>query len=278
MNWFNLSDNVNLLSIIGAIVIVLTVFIVAGNAFNQMKKAKSNAELSEHTWDGIGEYKNPLPLGWALMFVLLILFALWYFLIGYPLNKYSSIGEYNESVQEFNAKYDAKYSSLDDDKKIQMGERLFTLHCAPCHGLTGDGINGKAQDLTVWGSVDGILNTLEHGSTGLGYGEMPAGLVEGEDAKLIAEFIVKGNEKGKELFAENCASCHGDNAEGIEDVAPALNVYGKAEFIANVLRSGKDAPSDASVKVIGRMPSFIHALSANQIDALSRYVSTLSKE
>lgn len=280
MNWFNLSDNVNLLSIIGAIVIVLTVFIVTSNAFNQMKKNKSNAELSEHTWDGIGEYKNPLPLGWALMFVLLILFALWYFLIGYPLNKYSSIGEYNESVQEFNAKYDAKYSSLDDDKKIQMGERLFTLHCAPCHGLTGDGSNGKAQDLTLWGSADGILNTLKYGSTGLGYGEMPAGLVDDEDAIKVAKFVANGmkGEVGKDVFADNCAACHGEDGEGTEGVAPALNVYGKAEFVTNVLKSGKDAPSDASVKVIGKMPSFIHTLSANQIDALSRYVSTLSKE
>lgn len=280
MKWLNLSDNVNLLSIVGATIIILAVAIVSFNVFGQMKKKREESELSEHSWDGIGEYKNPIPVGWAVMFVVLIVFAVWYFLIGYPLNKYSSIGEYNEEVASHNAKYKEKYATLDDESKLNVGKNLFFLHCAPCHGVQATGINGKAQDLTKWSSAEGILDILEHGSTGLGYGEMPAGLVEGDDAKAVAIYVANGmqGEIGKDVFTDNCSSCHGDNGEGTEGVAPALNIYAKPEFIKMVLASGKIADSDTSVRVIGAMPSFKSMLSDEQMDAVSRYVSTLSKE
>ena len=80
MQWFNLEDNVNLLGLIGAIAIVLATAFVVSRLVGQMKVAKPKAELSEHSWDGIGEYKNPLPLGWAVVYVLVIVWALWYML------------------------------------------------------------------------------------------------------------------------------------------------------------------------------------------------------
>ena len=49
--------------------------------------------------NGIGEYKNPIPVGWAVVFFLTIVWAIWYFLWGcYPLNSILRIGEYNEEV------------------------------------------------------------------------------------------------------------------------------------------------------------------------------------
>ena len=69
-----------------------------GKYVKQMKIAKEGGELSEHSWDGIGEYKNPLPLGWAIVYALVIVWALWYMLAGYPLNSYSQIGEYYPAV------------------------------------------------------------------------------------------------------------------------------------------------------------------------------------
>ena len=98
MKWFNLEDSVNSLSILGAIAIVLLTLVVVGRLFKLMKVKKEGGELSEHNWDGIGEYKNPLPFGWAVVFVLTIVWAIWYFLAGYPLNSYSQIGEYNEGT------------------------------------------------------------------------------------------------------------------------------------------------------------------------------------
>ena len=77
MQWFNLGDDVNLLALVGAVAIVALTAFVAGKYVRQMKIAKEGGELSEHSWDGIGEYKNPLPLGWAVVYVLVIVWALW---------------------------------------------------------------------------------------------------------------------------------------------------------------------------------------------------------
>ncbi|MGP1532924.1 MAG: cbb3-type cytochrome c oxidase N-terminal domain-containing protein [Campylobacter sp.] len=284
MQWFNLGDDVNLLALVGAVAIVALTAFVAGKYVRQMKIAKEGGELSEHSWDGIGEYKNPLPLGWAVVYVLVIVWALWYMLAGYPLNSYSQIGEYNEEVAAANAKFEKSFANPDAKTLHAMGESLFLVQCSACHGITGDGINGKAADLAVWGSEEGIYNAIINGSKGLEYpmGEMPAGMADEEGAKAIAAYIAKEisgikktkNENlvasGKELFAA-CASCHGEDGKGMEGMSPDLSKYGTASFVEDVLQRGKKG-------AIGAMPKFNDGrLNALQQKAVGEYVISLSK-
>ncbi|MBC2881755.1 c-type cytochrome [Campylobacter sp. Marseille-Q3452] len=284
MQWFNLGDDVNLLALIGAVAIVALTAFVAGKYVRQMKIAKEGGELSEHSWDGIGEYKNPLPLGWAVVYVLVIVWALWYMLAGYPLNSYSQIGEYNEEVAAANAKFEKSFANPDAKTLHAMGESLFLVQCSACHGITGDGINGKAADLAVWGSEEGIYSAIINGSKGLEYpmGEMPAGMADEEGAKAIAAYIAKEisgikktkNENlvasGKELFAA-CASCHGEDGKGMEGMSPDLSKYGTASFVEDVLQRGKKG-------AIGAMPKFNDGrLNALQQKAVGEYVISLSK-
>ena len=284
MQWFNLEDNVNLLGLIGAIAIVLATVFVVSRLVGQMKVAKPKAELSEHGWDGIGEYKNPLPLGWAVVYVLVIVWALWYMLAGYPLNSYSQIGEYNEEVAAANAKFEKNFANPDAKTLHAMGESVFLVQCSSCHGITGDGINGKAADLSKWGSEEGIFDTIMNGSKGLEYpmGEMPAGMADEEGAKAIAAYIAKEisgikktkNENlvasGKELFA-TCAACHGEDGKGMEGMSPDLSKYGTASFVEDVLQRGKKG-------AIGAMPKFNDGrLNALQQKAVGEYVISLSK-
>ena len=284
MQWFNLGDDVNLLALVGAVAIVALTAFVAGKYVRQMKVAKEGGELSEHSWDGIGEYKNPLPLGWAVVYVLVIVWALWYMLAGYPLNSYSQIGEYNEEVAAANVKFEKSFANPDAKTLHAMGESLFLVQCSACHGITGDGINGKAADLAVWGSEDGIYNAIINGSKGLEYpmGEMPAGMADEEGAKAIAAYIAKEisgikktkNENlvasGKELFAA-CASCHGEDGKGMEGMSPDLSKYGTASFVEDVLQRGKKG-------AIGAMPKFNDSrLNALQQKAVGEYVISLSK-
>ena len=284
MQWFNLEDNVNLLGLIGAIAIVLATAFVVSRLVGQMKVAKPKAELSEHGWDGIGEYKNPLPLGWAVVYVLVIVWALWYMLAGYPLNSYSQIGEYNEEVAAANAKFEKNFANPDAKTLHAMGESVFLVQCSACHGITGDGINGRAADLSKWGSEEGIYDTIINGSKGLEYpmGEMPAGMADEEGAKAIAAYIAKEisgikktkNENlvasGKELFA-TCAACHGEDGKGMEGMSPDLSKYGTASFVEDVLQRGKKG-------AIGTMPKFSDGrLNALQQKAVGEYVISLSK-
>lgn len=76
MEWLNLDDSVNQLSLIGAAVIILATLVVVAMMFAQMKVKRDTAELTEHNWDGIGEYKNSVPVGWLVIFFLTIVWML----------------------------------------------------------------------------------------------------------------------------------------------------------------------------------------------------------
>ena len=284
MQWFNLEDNVNLLALIGALAIFALTAFVTGKYVKQMKIAKEGGELDEYVWDGIGEYKNPLPLGWAIVYALVIVWALWYMLAGYPLNSYSQIGEYNEEVAAANAKFEKRFANPDIKTLHAMGESVFLVQCSACHGITGDGIGGKAADLALWGSEEGIVDAILKGSKGLDYpmGEMPAGMADEEGAKAIAAYIAKEIsgikktknenlvETGKELFA-TCAACHGEDGKGMEGNSPDLSKYGTASFVEDVLQRGKKG-------AIGTMPKFSDGrLNALQQKAVGEYVISLSK-
>ncbi|EGT3381930.1 c-type cytochrome [Campylobacter coli] len=285
MQWLNLQDNVNLLSFIGAILIILITLVVVGRMFKYMKEKKGEAELSEHSWDGIGEYKNAIPIGWAVIFFLTIVWAVWYFLWGYPLNSYSSIGEYNEEVKAYNTKFEEKFQNLSTEDKVAMGQNIFLVQCSACHGITGDGINGKAQNLNIWGSEEGLIDAIKHGAKGMNFpgGEMPAaadlGIAE-EDIPAIAAYVAKelsaikktSNEnliaKGKEAYA-TCAACHGEDGKGQDGIFPDLTKYGSAAFVVDVLHSGKTG-------FIGAMPVF-SILNDTQKEAVGEYVISLSR-
>lgn len=285
MSWINLKDNVNLLSLIGAIVIIFATLIVAGRLYGLMRVKSDGGELSEHKWDGIEEYKNPIPIGWAVVFILTIIWTIWYFIAGYPLNSYSRIGEYNEEVKAYNNNFESKFSNATPDELKAMGEQIFLVQCSSCHGITADGIHGKAADLNIWGSEKAIYDVAMNGSKGLDYplGEMPGGMVDEEGAKAVAAFVAKEIsaikttkntnlvEEGKAQFVI-CASCHGEDGKGMEGMAPDLTKYGSSAFVVDVLNSGKSGN-------IGRMPNFGKSGILNPIQekAVGEYVISLSR-
>ena len=282
MNWLN--DNVNMLSLLGAAAILILSIGISWKYLNQMKTDKSTGELTGENWDGIGEYKNPLPIGWALSFIGTIIWGLWYFLAGYPLFSYNKIGEYNEEVKSYNAKFESKFSNPDKATLMAMGEGVFLVQCAPCHGVTGDGMNGKAANLGKWGNEEAVVATILKGAKGSGYplGEMPAGLLDAQSAKAVAAFMMQEVsalkktknpalvEEGRALWA-TCSACHGEDGKGMAGSAPDLSAYGTAKFVVDVLNMGKKGD-------IGNMPKFNDGRLTNvQKTAVGTYVGSLAK-
>jgi len=264
MEWLNLDDSVNALSLLGVVAILgLTIFVVGGY-IKKMKDSRAEGELAAEQWDGIGEFKNDLPVGWAVTFLLTIVWGLWYWFAGYPLGTYSQIGEYNEEVKTHNAKFNAKWGNADANTLKEMGQSIFLVQCSQCHGETAEGMNGKAQNLMRWGKEEGIMDVIKAGGKGLNYplGEMPAELVNEADAKAVAAFVMaelSGAKKtkypdlvakGKEVWvAGTCSSCHGEDGQGMGGSAPDLTKYGTVAFLAEVLEKGKKGH-------IGGMPAF----------------------
>lgn len=279
------SDLVNILGGLGFFVVIVATAYVAGIYMKKMKeKSVSEAPLAEENWDGIGEYTNDVPTGWFAVYFILIVWAAWYWLAGYPLNAYSQIGEYNDEVRAHTAKFEAKYANADEATLKAMGESVFLAQCAQCHGQTGDGMNGKAADLSKYGNVEAIEATIKNGAKGLGFpmGEMPAGLADEATAKKIATFVMAELSEakmpadaavvaeGKAAFAAACASCHGEDGKGMNGMSPNLSIYGTPKFIAEVvLVKGKKGH-------IGNMPSFEKSglLNKTQFMAVSTYINS----
>jgi cytochrome c oxidase cbb3-type subunit 3 len=271
-------DWVNKLAVLGAVVLVIITAFVVTKYVRQMQSDTAGGKLADENWDGIGEYKNELPFGWAVIFFGLVIWAIWYFLAGYPVNAYSQIGEYNQEVKAHDTKFEAQFAKMDDATLNAMGESVFIVQCAPCHGLQADGMDGKAANLhqrIVEKSVKHIvMNGANNFKTDFPGGMPPMLLQDPAQVDAVAKYVASGfkadDAAGKAAFlAGTCNTCHGENGEGMPSVAPKINGF-DAATVATVLKDGKKG-------AIGQMPAFTN-LTAVQTKALGAYVSSLSKK
>ncbi|MCO6186186.1 cytochrome-c oxidase, cbb3-type subunit III [Rhizobium sp. L1K21] len=125
------------------------------------------------------------------------------------------------------------------------GAAAFKVNCTPCHGSGAQGGVGYPNlndDDWLWGGdVEAIYTTIAHGIRDTSdddtrISEMPAfgDILQPEEIKQAAAYVysLSGGtpadpslvEPGKTVFADNCAACHGENAEGGRDFgAPNLS-------------------------------------------------------
>ncbi len=275
-------DMVNTLAVLGAIAIALIAIWVVVKYVRQMQTDTATGELAEENWDGIGEYKNELPVGWAVMFLALIVWGLWYWIVGYPVNAFSQIGQYNEEVAAKNAKFQAQYASIKGDKLVEMGESVFIANCTVCHGINADGMDGKAANLNQRIEKKSVKYVITHGSNNHLLGvEMPMpdrnglfnantnALITDAEIDTVAAYVANGfRGAGADIFAGTCAGCHGPDGRGLPNVAPNIRQF-TPELVANVLAHGKRG-------AIGKMPA-INVLNAKQKEAVAAYIISLGK-
>ena len=270
------NDIVNMLAVAGAAAIIsITVFVVI-KYVRQMQVDSATGELADENWDGIGEYKNELPTGWAVIFLLTMIWGMWYFTIGYPLNAYSQIGEYNEDVAVHNAKFEEKYKDITGDRLVEMGESVFLAECKVCHGLSADGIDGKAANLNKRLDDVAIKYVIANGAnnfkTDYPGGMPPMMLSDPAQIDSVTAYITAGfpdGHNGAESFAMGgCTGCHGEKGEGIAFVGPKLDGF-DISTVQTVLKDGKKG-------VIGTMPKF-DKLNDKQKEAVGAYITSLSE-
>lgn len=266
----NMDDPINQLTLLGAVAIAVLAFGVSAKYISQMKTDTATGELAKDNWDGIGEYKNELPGGWAYSFLGMIIWTIWYFVWGFPVNAYSQIGEYNEEVKTYNSKFEAAHANPDEATLAQMGKSVFLVKCAPCHGITGDGMSGKAHDFTARISKDQVIDVINNGSNRLGYpmGAMPAGMATGDAVAKIAEYVSDGMKGEQPAEFAACASCHGADGKGNMGMAPNIAEYDET-LVHNVLTNGKKG-------IIGKMPSFKTMITPVQEKALTVYLQSIA--
>lgn len=263
----------NSLTFLGAIAIITITVFVALKYVNQIKNDTASGELSEEEWDGIGEYKNEIPTGWALAFVGTMVWLVWYWTVGYPTNGFSQIGQWNEEVNEYNTRFESKWENPSEDTLLAMGESTYLVQCAPCHGVDAEGINGKAHNLTARFSKEQVVHVIKNGANSLktAYpaGMPPMMLTEEKDINEVAEYVAGGFKGEQPAMYAVCAGCHGADGNGMAFVAPNIVAYDDA-LVKAVLQDGKKGS-------IGMMPSFKGRLNETQEKALATYIRSLGE-
>ncbi|MEJ1156953.1 cytochrome-c oxidase, cbb3-type subunit III [Prosthecomicrobium sp. N25] len=189
---------------------------------------------------------------------------------------------------------DAPLAKIKADPKLlefamANGKAAFGDNCSPCHGTGatgGPGYPSLQDDDWLWGGkLEDIHQTLlvgirsTHPDTR--QSQMPAfgkdGVLKKEEISDVADHVLSlsgkapANAKGKQLFADNCASCHGDDAKGnLELGAPNLSdtiwLYGgtKEKVVETIANSRQ-----------GVMPTWEGRLDPVTIKSLAVYVHSL---
>lgn len=253
-----------------------------------------------HVWDeDLKELNNPMPRWWVGLFYLTVVFGLGYlcFFPGLTVyqghNDWSSAAQYQAeklAVQERAKPVYSRYEAMSleeissHDEARGIGERLFLNNCAQCHGSDARGGKGfpnlTDSDWLYGGQPETILASIKDGRHGL----MPpmVAAVGGEDnARAVAQYVLSlsGRENdslkaqlGRELFANNCAACHGAEGKGNQilgapDLSDRIWLHGGTErAIVQTIREGRS----------GEMPAHDKLLTEQQARVLASYVWSMS--
>lgn len=177
---------------------------------------------------------------------------------------------------------------------MARGRAAFGDNCVPCHGVGGTGGVGYpnlTDDDWIWGGkLADVQTTIMHGirwsqDNRSRQGEMLAfgrtGVLKRDEIADVVEYnrsiarldVAPGAnlKRGEELFAANCAACHGAAGKGNQelgapDLTDAIWLYGN---------SRRDMIETVTNGRAGVMPPWSERLDAATIKALTVYVHSL---
>ena len=273
------------------------------------KDSVTGTDTTGHEWDGIKELNTPLPRWWIIIFWVTVVWSGFYYVVYPTFPGWDGIWGYNsrkdiaaemEAVQADRAKWLDRLAaaSAEDIRKdgdllefaMAGGRAAFADNCAPCHGsgaAGGPGYPNLLDDDWLWGgTLDDIQATIAHGvrwaqDDEARMSQMPRfgvdQLLDGSQIGQVADYVLSlsggaaASGGGAEIFAENCAACHGESGQGNTELgAPRLNdaiwLYG----------GDRDAVVETVTKARGGvMPAWGGRLDDVTVKQLAVYVHSL---
>jgi len=271
----------------------------------------TGTEFVGHEWDGIEELDTPMPRWWLWTLYATIVWGVIYVILypAWPLVTQATEGvlgwtSRGQLAEEIAAETERKAPILaalaqvpierlpEDSERMRAavagGRAAFKVNCVQCHGEGAAGFVGYPNlndDDWLWGGdLKAIEYTLVHGIRQPGDSEtrisqMPAfaGILTPEQAGQVASHVLSltdkapANATGAQLFADNCAVCHGPEGRGLREfgapnLADAIWLYGGSrEQVAQQILQPRH----------GVMPAWGNRLDPVTIKMLAAYVHSL---
>jgi cytochrome c oxidase cbb3-type subunit 3 len=173
------------------------------------------------------------------------------------------------------------------------GAAAFKVNCVQCHGSGAAGSPGYPNlndDDWLWGGTAGAIHTtLQNGirytlNSDTRDSQMPAfgadGILTGEQITDVANHVVSlsGGEadaaaagRGTQIYADNCAACHGDDGKGMVELG-APNLTDAISLFGNTVETVK---AQVTKPRHGVMPAWAGRLDETTIKQLAVYVHSL---
>lgn len=268
-------------------------------------------ETMGHDFDGIEELNTPMPRWWLITFYATIVWSIGYTIAfpAWPMISGATSGllgysTRGEVVQQIAAHETANADLVGELLAVELaafdpqsdlhryaaarGAAVFRAQCSQCHGAGAAGGVGYPNLLDndwLWGgNLESIAYSIRHGirnetDPDAHWSEMPAfgEMLSADEIEAIADFLPKlGDEVAEEgegamLFADNCASCHGDAGLGNRDLgAPNL-----ADSIWLYGGDREDVIASITYARFGVMPAWGQRLSEADVRAVATYVHSL---
>jgi cytochrome c oxidase cbb3-type subunit 3 len=211
-------------------------------------------------------------------------------------NELSAADAAKQAMTDKIAGMDINAIMADNDARtfaVSAGASLFKVNCVQCHGSGaqgGPGFPNLNDDSWMWGGKpEQVVQTIAGGVRDTTSAEtrdslMPAfgkdGILDAEKIGQVTNHVrqlanlehdAAAATAGATVFAENCASCHGEKGEGNQDLgAPQLNdaiwLYGDSP---EAITAQVNAPRH------GMMPGWKAKLGDAKVKQLAAYVLSL---
>ena len=108
----------------------------------------------------------------------------------------------------FDGKGDAKKGAQAVPAQLEEGQELFKINCGNCHELyaagtdgnygpnldellstSGEAPSGEGAEEAIKGVEERVLNAVDNGVDGGAPGRMPGGILNAEQAEIVAQFV-----------------------------------------------------------------------------------------
>jgi cytochrome c oxidase cbb3-type subunit 3 len=146
----------------------------------------SGESLTDHSYDGIQEYDNPLPGWWKFLFWATIIFSpLYYFYFHAGPEARTIYGQFEtekgrimqvrfKDIGELKGDKATLLKYMKEKNWLSVGQSVYQTNCVSCHGTKGEGVVGPNLTDNLWKNVNNIEDLVKVIEKGAANGAMPA--------------------------------------------------------------------------------------------------------